>query len=476
MRLAAYLAFAFLLLTTGCKVGRNYTPPALATPVPVAYKEADGWKTAQPADQTLRGKWWELFADSELNELEERVLVSNESLRAAEARFRQARSAIQFNEAARFPTISTTPGIGGLRNSANRPGFPSNLSTESSANLSLPFDLSYELDLWGRIRRTIDASRDTAQASAADLETARLSLQAELAFQYYELRASESQQRVLADTVKALENLLQLTTTRFEGGVAPKGDVAQAKSQLESTRAELTDTGVARAQFEHAIATLTGRPPADVRLSSTPSPMIPPAIPVGLPAQLLERRPDIAAMERRTAEANEQIGIARAAFFPTVRFGLTGGAQGTSLLNWFSWPSRLWAIGPTAMQTLFDAGRRRAVSAGVQAGYDATVANYRQTTLTAFQEVEDNLAALRILESEAVQQALAIESAKESLQLATNRYQGGVDTYLQVLTAQTITLASQRRAIDIQRRQMGASVRLIKALGGGWDRSQLPNL
>ncbi len=474
MRTAGVIATALLLVAASCKVGPNYVKPTI--PAPPAFKEAEGWKTAQPADQSLRGNWWELFKDRELDALEQRVDVSNESLKAAEARFREARAAIAINNAARYPQISTSPGIGGLRNSANRPGFPANLSTESSANLTLPFDLSYEVDLWGKVRRTIDASRAAAQASAADLETARLSMHAELAFQYYELRAAEAQQRVLEDTVRALEDLLKLTTNRFEGGIAPKGDVAQATAQLESTRADLTDTAVARAQFEHAIAVLTGQAPADFRLAVTPSPLQPPAVPVGLPAQLLERRPDIAAMERRAAEANEQIGIARAAFYPSVRFGLTGGAQGTSLLNWFSWPSRLWAVGPAAMQTLFDAGRRRAVSESTQAAYDETIANYRQTTLTAFQEVEDNLAALRILDSEAKQQARAIDAARESLQLATNRYQGGVDTYLQVLTAQTIALTSERRAVDIQRRQMGATVLLIKALGGGWDVSQLPKL
>lgn len=474
MTATRYLALGFFACLAACKVGPTYTPPALKAPV--AYKEADGWKTAQPADGTPRGKWWEVFGDKDLDALEERVSISNESLKAAEARFRQARASIAVNNAARFPVIGSSPGVGGLRNSANRPGFPANLSTESSANLNLPFDLSYEVDLWGRIRRTIDASRAAAQANAADLETARLSVQAELAFQYYELRALEAQQRILADTVKALENLVQLTRNRYEGGVAPKNDVAQASAQLDSTRAELTDLGVARAQREHAIAVLTGRAPAELQLPVTPSALQPPSIPAELPARLLERRPDIAAMERRAAEANEQIGIARAAFYPAIRFSISGGMQGTSLLNWFSWPSRLWAIGPSAMQTFFDGGRRRAVSESAQAGYDATIANYRQTTLTAFQEVEDNLAALRVLEVEAAQQASAITSAKESLQLATNRYQGGVDTYLQVLTAQTIALASERRAIDIQRRRMGASVLLVKALGGGWDHSQLPNL
>jgi NodT family efflux transporter outer membrane factor (OMF) lipoprotein len=320
----------------------------------------------------------------------------------------------------------------------------------------------------------VTAAREEAQASAADLETARLSLHTELAVDYFEVRSADAQEQLLNDTVAAYSKALELTKNRFLGGAAPKSDVAQAQTQLETTRAQDTDIGVERAQFEHAIAILLGEPPAEFNLPPTPLNLEPPAIPVGVPSRLLERRPDIAAAERRAEEANEQIGIARAAYFPTVSLGATAGFQGTSISNWFTWPSRLWAVGPSLSQTLFDGGRRRATSDIALANYDAVVAAYRETTLTAFQQVEDNLAALRVLEREGSQQNKAVAAAEESLQLFTNRYQGGVDNYLQVITAQTTTLSNQRTAIDILRRRMEASVLLIKALGGGWDVSKMP--
>jgi NodT family efflux transporter outer membrane factor (OMF) lipoprotein len=342
-------------------------------------------------------------------------------------------------------------------------------------NFTLPFDLSYEIDLWGRVRRTISAAREEAQATAADLQTANLSLHAELAVDYFELRSADNQKQLLDDTVKAYTDAFSLTQSRFDGGAAPKSDVAQAKTQLDAAKVLDTDITVARAQYEHAIATLIGVPPAQLTLLPLPHATLRlPVIPVGVPSGLLERRPDIAAGERRMAEANDQIGIARAAFFPTLTISATGGFQGTSAISWFTWPSRFWGVGPQLSQTLFDAGRRRATSEAADANYDGTVATYRQTALTAFQEVEDNLAALRILEKEAQQQQEATASAQESLQLFTSRYEGGVDNYLQVITAQTIALANERNDIDIQRRRMDASVLLVKAVGGGWDTSQLP--
>ena len=381
---------------------------------------------------------------------------------------------IRVSRAAEFPTISTSPGVASLRDSANKPYFT--LRPTATGDFALPFDVSYEADLWGRVRRTVNASREEAQATAADLATATLSIQAELAYDYLELRAADAQKQLLDDTVKAYADALQLTKNRFEGGASPKSDVAQAQTQLDTTRAQETDIGVARAQFEHAIATLLGKPPAQFSLAAAPLNSQPPAIPVALPSQLLERRPDIAASERRVAEANEQIGIARAAFFPTVTLGASAGFEGSSILNWLSWPSRFWAVGPSLAETLFDAGRRRAGSDAAIAGYDAAVARYRETTLTAFQQVEDNLAALRILEGEGRQQHDAVTAAEESLQLFTNRYQGGVDNYLQVITAQTIALTNERTEIDIQRRRMDASVLLIKALGGGWNITDMPSL
>jgi len=483
-RQIAYAIVGFVsLLLGGCMVGPKYVKPtvpmapAFKEQVPDSYKQSDGWKPAQPSDQALRGNWWEVFGDPQLNALEEQLTASNQDLKVAEARFRQARAMIRFNRSEEFPTISTSPSIVNERDSANQPYFPPSLANNGTGAFTLPFDLSYEVDLWGRVRRTVSASREEAQATAADLQTANLSLHAELAVDYFELRSADDQRQLLDNTVAAYTDALKLTQNRFEGGAAPKSDVAQAQTQLDGARVQDTDITVTRAQFEHAIATLIGKPPAEFSITPAPSTVMElPVIPVGLPAALLERRPDIAAGERRVAEANDQIGIARAAFFPSLVLGATGGFTGTSITNWLSWPSRMWAVGPQLSQTIFDAGRRRAVSEGATANYDGTVASYRQTTLTAFQEVEDNLAALSILEKESQQQKEATTSAEESLQLFTNRYQGGVDNYLQVITAQTVLLTNQRNDIDIERRRMDASVLLVKAIGGGWDTSQLPKL
>jgi NodT family efflux transporter outer membrane factor (OMF) lipoprotein len=471
------------LLISGCMVGPKYVKPtvpmapAFKEQPPQSFKESDGWKQAQPADQTVRGKWWEIFGDSQLNALEEELTVSNQDLKVAEARFRQARAMIRFNRSAEFPTITTSPSIVNERDSANQPYFPASLANNGTGAFSLPFDLSYEVDLWGRVRRTVSASREEAQATAADFQTANLSLHAELAVDYFELRSADDQKQLLDDTVKAYTDALQLTQNRFEGGAAPRSDVAQAKTQLDGAQVQDTDVTVMRAQYEHAIATLIGKPPAEFNITLAPHTAYRlPSIPVGLPTTLLERRPDIAAGERRVAEANDQIGIARAAFFPSLILGASGGFTGTSITNWLNWPSRMWAVGPQLSQTIFDAGRRRAVSDSATANYDGTVASYRQTTLTAFQEVEDNLAALRILETEAQQQQQATASAADTLQLFTNRYVGGVDNYLQVITAQTVLLTNQRNDIDISRRRMDASVLLVKAVGGGWDTTQLPRL
>ena len=411
----------------GCMVGPKYVRPSAPTAPgfkeqpPDSFKESDGWKPAKPEDQAIRGIWWEMFGDPQLNALEDQVTSANQNLKVAESRLRQARAVIRFNKAAELPTISTAPSIVNERDSAHQPYFPASLANNGTGAFSLPFDLSYEVDLWGRVRRTVSASREEAQATAADLETASLSLHAELAVDYFELRSADAQKQLLDDTVKAYTDALKLTQNRFEGGAAPKSDVAQAETQLEAAQVQDTDITVIRAQFEHAIATLIGEPPGQFNLPPSPNGQLRlPVIPVGVPSSLLERRPDIAANERRVAEANDQIGIARAAFFPTLLIGATAGFEGTSATNWLNWPSRMWAVGPQLSQTLFDAGRRRATSEAAIANYDGTVATYRQTTLTAFQEVEDNLAALRILEKEAEQQHRATASAQESLQLFTN--------------------------------------------------------
>jgi NodT family efflux transporter outer membrane factor (OMF) lipoprotein len=465
----------------GCMVGPKYVKPSAPTSanfkeeVPASFEGTNQqWKPANPGDQTIRGKWWEIFGDPQLNGLEEQIANSNQDLKVAEARFRQARAAIRFNRASQFPTISTSPSASYAKNSDNTLGLPSKVHEASTGDFVLPFDLSYELDLWGRVRRTVAAAREETQATAADYQTAKLSLEAELAMDYFELRSADAQKKLLDDTVKAYTDNLELTENRFKGGVAPRADVAQAQTQLDTTMVQDTDVTVQRAQFEHAIAILIGKPPADFSLAAAPLDTAPPGIPIGLPSELLQRRPDIAAAERRVAEANQQIGIARAAYFPTVSLGGTAGFAGTQGSNWFTWPSAFWAVGPALAQTLFDGGRRRATSESARANYDATVATYRQTSLTAFQEVEDNVAALRILENEAKQQQEAVASAKDTLQLFTNRYKGGVDTYLQVITAQTTELANERNAIDIQRRRIDASVLLVKALGGGWTVSNLP--
>jgi NodT family efflux transporter outer membrane factor (OMF) lipoprotein len=470
-------------LLSGCMVGPKYVRPA--APAPLAFKETtewregDGWKLAQPNDTALRGKWWELYGDPQLSELEEQVDPSNQTLKVAEANFRQARTAIRFNRAAEAPTIGIAPSISAVGASANQPYFPQGLANSGTGALTLPVDLSYEVDLWGRIRRSVTAATEQAQASAADLETVRLSLHAEVALDYFEVRSADAQKQLLNDTVKAYSDALGLTRNRFEGGAAPEADVAQAQTQLDSTRVQASDIRVQRAQYEHALAILLGKPPAAFRVAVTPlniSAPVLPMIPVAMPVQLLERRPDIAEEERRMAAANEQIGIAKAAYYPTLSIAAIAGFEGTSLLNWFNWPSRLWAVGPTLSETLFDAGRRRATTESALAGYDGTVATYRQTVLNAYQQVEDNLVALDVLNTEAAQQHSATASAEKSLQLSQNRYVGGVDTYLQVVVWQTTALTNERNDIDIMRRRLEANVLLTKALGGGWDVSTLPKL
>jgi NodT family efflux transporter outer membrane factor (OMF) lipoprotein len=474
------LSVYLVLQLAGCAVGPRYVRPTVPMTetfkeeVPTSFKGSEQWQPAHPADQTSRGNWWEVFGDPQLNELEEQIAGSNQNLKVAEARFREARAAIRFNRASQFPSISTAPSASYVKASDSSPNSPSKIKEASTGEFVLPFDLSYELDLWGRVRRTVAAAREETQATAADYQTAKLSLEAELALDYFELRSADAQKQLLDDTVKAYADNVELTLGRFKGGAAPRADVAQAQTQLDTTSVQDTDVTVQRAQFEHAIAILIGKPPAEFSLATAPLNFQPPSTPIGLPSELLQRRPDIAAAERRVAEANQQIGIARAAYFPTVSLGATAGFESTHIANLLDGPNALWAVGPALAETLFDAGRRRATSESARANYDAAVATYRQTSLTAFQEVEDNVAALRILENEAHQQDHAVGSSQESLQLFTNRYKGGVDTYLQVITAQTIELANERNAIDILRRRLDASVLLVKALGGGWDVSNLP--
>jgi NodT family efflux transporter outer membrane factor (OMF) lipoprotein len=475
--IAVSFAFAPMLLFTGCMVGPKYVKPVTPTfQAPDAYKEADpNWKPATPADATLRGDWWTLFNNPELNDLEAKIDVQNQTLKLYEARFREARDQIGVNNASRFPTLGSSPYVAGIRYSAGRPYFNPPADNTGTSDILLPLTLSYEVDLWGRIRRTINLAKEEAQASAADVQTARLSIQSELAIDYFELRAADAQAKLLRDTVKDYEEALRITSNRFEGGVSAESDVFQAKTQLQQAIVQESDLAVQRSHYEHSIAVLIGQPPNSLTLGVAPLDAQPPAIPPSLPSELLERRPDIAAAERRTAEANERVGIARAAFYPTLNLSLSGGLEFASLLNNFFNASNLaYAIGPTLSQTWFDAGRRAAISDQAYAFFDENSANYKQTTLTAFQQVEDNLAALRILQQEADQQHQATEAAQGAQRIFNNRYVGGIDTYLQVVTAQNTALLNERNDIDIMRRRMDASVLLIKALGGGWNTTQLP--
>jgi NodT family efflux transporter outer membrane factor (OMF) lipoprotein len=451
--------------------------PSFKEAPPDNFKAGDGWKPAQPGDTQLKGDWWTLFNDAQLNSLESQIEPANQTLKQAEANFRVARAAIHFNRAAEAPTISTEPSVGAIRDSTHQPYFNNTAANGGEGDFDLPIDLNYEIDLWGRVRRTVAQAREQAQASAADLDTSRLSLHAELAIDYFDLRSADAQSRLLHDTVKAYQGALQLTQDRYDGGASPLSDVSQARTQLQAAQVQATDVDIQRAAYEHAIAVLIGKPPAALTLPLDPitvaGPTIP-TIPGMLPSELLERRPDIASNERTMAAANEQIGIARVAFYPTLSLSAAAGFLGTSAVDWFAWPSRFFAVGPMLSQTLFDNGRRRAVSDIAEAQYDGTIATYRQTTLTAFQQVEDNLNALHNLEIEASQQQDATASAQQSLDLFNIRYEGGVDTYLQVITWQTALLQNQRNDIEITRRRFEASVLLVKALGGGWNVSQLP--
>jgi NodT family efflux transporter outer membrane factor (OMF) lipoprotein len=457
-------------------VGPKYVPPTVPmAKAPDAYKELDpNWKPATPADMELKGDWWTLFHESVLNDLEAKVALSNQSLKVSEARFREARAQIRINRANLYPTIGTSPSAVGERYAANRPYFNAASANNGEADLQLPLDLNYEIDLWGRVRRTINAAKEETQASAADLATAKLSLQTEVAMDYFELRSADAQKKLLADTVTDYREALRITTNRFEGGISAISDVYQAQTQLQAALVAESDVAVAREQYEHAIAVLIGQPPASFSLAETPLNAQPPLIPTGLPSQLLERRPDIAAAERRANEANERIGIARAAFFPSLSLNAAVGFESTSIKSLFNASNFVYALGPSLSQTFFDAGRRAAISEQAYASFDEASASFRQTSLDAYQQVEDNLTVLRVLSQESIQQHQATVAALGAQEIFNNRYVGGIDTYLQVVTAQNTALANERNEIDIMRRRMDSSVLLIKALGGGWSRAQLP--
>lgn len=456
-------------------VGPTYTAPPPA-PMATAYKEAppDGWKDASPNDGALKGKWWTIFHDQDLDALEDQVAISNQNVLAAEARFRQAKDAIVVARSALYPTV----GIGTSATHARTSTSVSPVAGGVRNLLAFPvIDFSYQADFWGSLHRNLDASAENAQAAAAQLENAKLLYQAMLAQSYFALRGIDGDIDLLERTLANYDKSLQLTKIRQEGGVATASDVAQAETQLATAKAQMIDLGVARAQLEHAIAILTGKPPQQVSIARKVLSVAPPPIPVVVPSVLLERRPDIAALERQMAAANEQIGIAQAAFYPSIGLGANAGLQGTSLLNLFSWPSRFWSLGPNASQVLFDAGRRKGNLKAATDAFDVAVANYRQAVLSAFQQVEDNLAALRILEQESAVAAQAVAAAERSLEIANAQYKGGTASYLQVVVAQTAALQNERTVIDLLARRFGASVLLIEAIGGGWDASSgLPAL
>ncbi|MFB3884851.1 MAG: multidrug efflux RND transporter permease subunit [Thermodesulfobacteriota bacterium] len=457
-------------LFSGCKVGPNYVKPD--TEVPTSYKEAEGWKRAQPGDHLIRGAWWEIFNDPELSALEVEINISNQNVAGAEARFRQALAVAQAARSAFFPTVTVgTSVVRSSRSTTLSQGEKTKRTT--STDYLLPGVVSWELDVWGRVRRLAEAGTASAQASAADIETIRLSVQAELAQNYFLLRALDGQKQLLEETITAYQKTLELTRNRYSGGVVSKVDVLQAEAQLKTTQAQALDVGVQRAQLEHAIALLCGRPPSALPIPVVPLRGAPPAIPVGVPSDLLERRPDIASAERLMAAANAEIGVAVAGYFPAITLSASGGYETINLSKWLSWPSHFWALGATMAETVFQGGLRRAQTAQARATYDATVAFYRETVLTGFQEVEDNLAALRILEEEAQVQDEAVKAAQQSVTVALNQYKAGTASYLNVLVTQTLALNSQRTSLDILSRRMTATVLLIKALGGGWDESAL---
>ena len=485
-RLSLLLAAgAATALLSGCNLAPTYERPTVDTPLHYGESSAsatgpDGvlWRTARPGDRADRGAWWTLYGDPTLDRLEAQVRISNQTIRAAEANFRAARAAVTVARSALWPTLGVSSSFSrshASRTVENSSGvLPSGAGVPAVNTYSLQFDASYELDFWGRVRNEAAVSAANAQASAADLATALLSTHAELAQDYFQLRALDAQAQILDDTVASYRVSLQQTQALYRAGLDSEEEVARAQTQLNTAIAQATDLGVARAAYEHAIAVLIGQPPARFTLASAPLTARPPTIPAGVPAELLQRRPDIASAERRVAAANAQLGIARTAWFPQLTLGAAGGWQSSSSGEWFDWPSRLWSVGPQLATVLFNGGAIKAGNEEVRAAYDQAAANYRQTVLSAFQSVEDNLAAVRILEREASEQRVAVESARHLLDLANTRFKLGIDSYLNVITAQTALLSNRETEVQIAARRLVASVALIKALGGGWSTADLP--
>jgi NodT family efflux transporter outer membrane factor (OMF) lipoprotein len=472
-----------LLVLTGCRVGPDYVRPAALPVVPAAFKEhpppdfenagTEGWKESQPGDAFAKGRWWEIYGDPMLNDLEERVNISNQNIVQAEAQYREAQAQIATARSALFPTVAVGIGVTQSGRGNNAAGTSNGTSAGAPAGVrtsyNLPFNVSWEPDLWGSVRRSVTASKELAEAQEAVVQNAKLLYQAQLAQNYFDMRGIDTQIDLLTRTDESYQEYLTLTRNRYNVGVASDLDVAQAESQLYRVEAQLTDVGVQRAQLEHAIAILVGEPPAQLEMPSQILTTLPPPIPVGVPSELLERRPDVATAERDVAAANEQIGIAVAAYYPSLTLSASAGVQTSNISKWFSWPSRFWSVGPQLSETVFDAGRRRSIVKFSEAAYDATVAQYRQTALNAMQQVEDDLAALRILEQEADQVADTVVASQRALAVSDAQYRAGTTSYLTVITAQGTLLSAQVTQVALQAQRLEASVQLVRALGGGWE-------
>lgn len=462
---------AMALSLSACTLGPDYQRPDV--PMAAEFKQAEGWKVAAPADALQRGEWWTLYGDAELNSLVGRLNVSNQNLAAAEAQYRQARALVRGARSQLFPTIGGSGGVtrGGQGSTSN--STIQNQARGISESYSLGLDASWELDLWGRLRRNLEANQASMQASAADLAAVRLSLQSELVQTYLRLRVMDEQQRLLDQTVEAFARSLRLTENQYRAGIVPKSDATQALTQLRSTEAQAIDLRWQRAQMEHAIAVLIGVPPSELSIIERDQIPALPVVPLALPSQLLERRPDVASAERQVIAANAQIGVAEAAWYPDLTLSASGGYRNSSFSNLVSVPNRFWSLGPQLAMTLFDFGGRRAGLEQAEASYDQTVANYRQTVLNSFREVEDNLVQLRVLGEEAVVQQQALEAAQESLRLIENQYRAGTVDFLSVATVQTTALNNERTNLTLLGDRLAASVQLIAALGGGWDEEVL---
>jgi len=473
-RIGKLAALMGMVAIAGCKVGPNYKAPAM--PAPPAFSE-DGhngaWAPAQPADTADRGDWWAVYGDPELNDLEQRCATSNQSIAAAMQAYQQAHDLVRESRASLYPTIAIGAAANRNRISSTRPLRPAN-AAQDYWDFLIPLSISWEPDLWGRVRRQVESNSAEAQATAADVANTRLSLQGLLATSFFELRGIDLQAQLLRSTLDAYEQALKLTEDRFRGGLSTESDVDQAKTQLEQTRAQLIDLSVGRAQLEHAIAVLVGAPATGFHIVEKPLGGDPPSIPTGIPSELLQRRPDIAASERRVAATNAVIGVAKSAYYPTIVLGAAGTLESSQITNLFNEGSAGWNAGLNASELLFDAGRRRAQVDYALAQREQATALYRDQVLSAFRDVEDQLSALRILEQEASVQNAAVQAAKRSTELSTLRYKRGLAPYLEVLTNQTIELTNERVAASLVTQRILASTRLQIALGGGWSSTQLP--